>query len=86
MGFIKKITEDYRKLKNWKKSLDDAVERNDSELLISMLNNPDFEDGHDDILLRLGNFADKEVIDIFYNSYESFRLREDIFTLIIPLI
>ena len=68
MGFIDKITEEYRKLKTWKKTLDDAVREKDSELLISMLYNPDFGDGYDDILQRLGNFDDKEVFDILYNT------------------
>lgn len=68
MGFIEEITKEYRKLKTWKKTLNDAVKRKDSELLISMLSNPDFESGYNDILLKLGNFDDKEVIDILYNT------------------
>jgi len=67
MGFIKKITEDLRKHKTWIESLDDAVKRNDSKLLIAMLNNPDFEDGYDDILNRLGNFDDQEITELLYN-------------------
>ncbi|MHA1127277.1 MAG: HEAT repeat domain-containing protein [Candidatus Heimdallarchaeota archaeon] len=67
MEFIRKIKEENKKRKTWFATLDDAVERNDSRLLIDMLSNRDFEDGYDDILYRLGNFDDQKIIDLLFD-------------------